>query len=118
MLIRSPRFPVRISFDPVAVGAEELVLACNTSTRRQLQVLQDAIEMGKPYAMAGSQLRATTAAHMVILQGTSVCASVRAVIVMPMTVGIFATPSELLQNLETQVPLSYSALTLRHVYKI
>ncbi len=74
--------------------------------------------MGKAHTMAGSQFRATTASHMVDLQGSNVRASPRAVIVAPATAGIAATFSEPRHDLGTQFPLSYSALTLSHVYTI
>jgi hypothetical protein len=119
MLIRSPRLgPAPIAFDPVAVGAKQLVGARDASKRGVFQVCTNAIEMGKTYTMAGSQFRATTASHMVDLQGSNVCASPRAVIVVPATAGIAATFSELRHDLGAQFPLSYSALTLSHVYII
>ena len=68
MLIRSPHLgPVPIAFDPVAVGAKQLVGARDTSKRGVFQVCTNAIEMGKTHTMAGSQFRATTASHMVDL---------------------------------------------------
>jgi hypothetical protein len=107
-----------MAFDPVAVGAKQLVGARDTSKRRVLQVLTDAIEMGKTYTMAGSQFRATTASHMVNLQGSNVCASPRTVVVVPTTIGITATFSELRHDLATQFTLLYSAPALSHVYII
>jgi len=118
MLIRPPRLLFRMAFDPVTVGAKQLVVACDTSMRRPLHVLANAIEMGKPYAIAGPQFRATTAARVVNLQGSNVCASTRAVVVTPTTAGIPATPSEFCQDLQTQSPLPYGALALRQVLNI
>jgi len=74
--------------------------------------------MGKTHTMAGSQFRATTASHMVDLQGSNVCASPRTVVVVPTTTGITATFSELRHDLATQFTLSDGALTLSHVYTI
>src|ERR1035437_8270082 len=118
MLIRSPRLPIRMAFDPIAVGAKQLVVARDTSERRSLQVFTDAIEMGQPYAMASSQFRATTAAHVVNLQGSNVRAPLCTVSVMPTTVGIATALSERRHDLATQYPLPYGALTLSHVYII
>jgi hypothetical protein len=118
MLICSTRFLVRVAFDPIAVGAQELVLTWFTSTSGELQVVQDAIKVTKPNAMTGSQLQATAAAPVVNLQGANVCAPSRAVVVMPTTVGFVATITERRHDLSAQVPLSYSALTLSHVYNI
>jgi hypothetical protein len=118
MVICPPRLLVFVAFDPVAVGAEELILACHASKCRIFHVFQDAIEMRKPHAMARPQFRAATSTNMVNLQGARVSAASRAVFVMPPTVGLLAAPSEFRQNLKTQVPLSYSALTFGHVYSI
>jgi hypothetical protein len=74
--------------------------------------------VGKTYAMTGPQLHAATAAHVVNLQGSNVRASPRTVIVVPTTVGVAATPTELRHDLATQVPLSYRTLTFSHVYII
>jgi len=71
--------------------------------------------VGKAYTMTGPQLHAAIAAHVVNLQGSNVRASPRAVIVVPTTVGVVATPTELRHDLATQVPLSYRTLTLSHV---
>ena len=74
--------------------------------------------MGKPCAVTGSQFRATAAVLVVNLQGLNVRASACTVIVMPSTVGIRATPPKHRYDLKAQNSLSFSALTLRHVYII
>lgn len=97
MLKRSAGLIVSAPLDPIAVGAEEL---------KKPGMVLDIVQACKSCVASGPPCHAAPAISVIELQGLMVCASDSAVLVVPATVRIRATPSECLNIFSAQALLT------------